>query len=311
MKLDVLVATYNRSELLARALRSLLAGSIPPGAEVCVTVVDNNSTDATRQVVEANMPAFGGRLRYLFEKNQGKSWALNSGITATGGDLVGIIDDDEEVDPNWFVRCFSAFADPTVDFIGGNTLPAWSQPPPEWLPLDYPAVVGHMKSSRERRQYGLATDAMVPGGNAVFRRSFLNKLGPAPYPTNLGRIGRGLLTSDTDFFERLLEIGGRGYSMPDLIVRHHVQPHMPTKRYFRRWCFWDAVSLAQEEKRKPAAAKHLFGIPRWHFRTALAGLGRCVRGFVLPDTRPDLAFSGQLALIKLVGLLYGRHIFRP
>ncbi len=42
MKLDVLIATYNRSELLGRALQSLLAGSIPPGAEVCVTVVDNN-----------------------------------------------------------------------------------------------------------------------------------------------------------------------------------------------------------------------------------------------------------------------------
>jgi glycosyltransferase involved in cell wall biosynthesis len=53
---------------------------------VCVTVVDNNSTDATREVVKASMPAFGGRLRYLFEKNQGKSWALNSGIAATSGD---------------------------------------------------------------------------------------------------------------------------------------------------------------------------------------------------------------------------------
>ncbi len=49
------------------------------------------------------MPAFGGRLRYLFEKNQGKSWALNSGIAATSGDLLGIIDDDEE-DPLQLVR---------------------------------------------------------------------------------------------------------------------------------------------------------------------------------------------------------------
>ena len=54
---------------------------------MCVTVVDNNSKDATREVVESNMPAFEGRLRYLFEKNQGKSWALNLGIAATSGDL--------------------------------------------------------------------------------------------------------------------------------------------------------------------------------------------------------------------------------
>ena len=126
MKLDVLIATYNRSELLGRALQSLLVGSIPPGAEVRVTVVDNNSTDSTRKAVEACMPGFGGRLRYLFEKNQGKSWALNSGIAATSGDLLGIIDDDEEIDSNWFVCCFSAFADSTVDFIGGTKLPNYS-----------------------------------------------------------------------------------------------------------------------------------------------------------------------------------------
>src|SRR5207245_1926117 len=108
MRLDVLIATYNRCELLGRALRSLLAAPVPPGAEVFVTVVDNNSTDETREVVEAIIPAFGGRLRYLFEMNQGKSWALNSGIAATTGDLLGVIDDDEEIDSNWFACCFSA-----------------------------------------------------------------------------------------------------------------------------------------------------------------------------------------------------------
>jgi len=36
----------------------------------------------------------------------------------------------------------SAFADPAVDFIGGTTLPNWSQPPPVWLPPRYPAVIG-------------------------------------------------------------------------------------------------------------------------------------------------------------------------
>src|SRR5665213_225614 len=245
MKLDILIATYNRSELLGRALQSLLAGSIPPGAELDITVVDNNSTDSTREVVEACMPAFGGRLRYLFEKKQGKSWALNSGIAATSGDLLGILDDDEEIDSNWYQCCFSAFADPTVDFIGGTKLPNYCQPPPEWLPLNYPAVVGNVQiSDGIRGQYGLGFDAILNGGNAVIRRSLLEKLGPAPYYTKLGRIGRGLLTADDTFFQRLLEEGGRGFFMPDLIVRHYVQPEMLTKRYHRRWCFWNAVSLA-------------------------------------------------------------------
>ncbi len=311
MKLDVLIATYNRCKLLGRALGSLLAASVPPGAEVCVTVVDNNSTDATRDVVEESMPAFGGRLRYLFERNQGKSWALNSGIAATNGDLLGMIDDDEEIDSNWFVCCFSAFGDPAVDFIGGTTLPKWSQPPPEWLPTAYPAVVGHLQICGEKRQYGPALNAVLPGGNAVIRRSFLDRLGPSPYSTKLGRIGGGMLTADTMFFDRLLEAGGSGFYLPNLIVRHYVQPKMLTKRYHRLWCFWEAVSVASQDKLKPATVPHLLGIPRWYFRTSLTGLARWAGGFVLPGTRPDVAFSGQLDFVRLLGLLYGRHVFRP
>jgi glycosyltransferase involved in cell wall biosynthesis len=257
------------------------------------------------------MPAFDGRLRYLFEKNQGKSRALNSGIAATSGDLLGIIDDDEEIDSNWFVCCFSAFADPAVDFIGGPMLPKWSQPPPEWLPPDYPAVVGHYEVCGEEWQYGPALSAVLVGGNALIRRSFLDKLGPSPYSTKLGRIGRGLLAADTMFFERLLEADGRGFYNPDLIVWHYVQPHRLTKRYHRRWCFWEAVSVAFQDKLNPSSDVHLLGIPRWHFRMSLMGLARWARGLVLPGARPDVAFSGQLDFVRLLGLLYGRHIFRP
>jgi glycosyltransferase involved in cell wall biosynthesis len=311
MKLDVLIATYNRSDLLARALQSLLAAPVPAGCEVCVTVIDNNSTDATRAIVEECMPAFGGRLRYLFEKNQGKSWALNSGIAATDGDLIGMIDDDEEIDSHWFSCCFSAFAHPDVDFIGGATVANWSQPPPKWLPPDYPAVVGQLVVSSEVRQYGPAFDAVLAGGNAVIRRSFLDKLGPAPYATGLGRIGSGgMLTADTSFYQRLLEVGGTGFYLPDLIVKHYVQPKMLTKRYHRRWCFWEAVSLASQEKRTPARIPHLLGIPRWHFRASLAGLGRWAKGLVVPGAQPDVCFSGQLDFVRLLGFLYGRHIFR-
>ena len=311
MKLDILIATYNRCELLDRTLRSLVTASVPPGAEVWVSVVDNNSTDATREIVEKSMPAFGGRLRYLFEKKQGKSWALNSGIAATNGDLVGMIDDDEELDPNWYVACFSAFADPAVDFIGGATVPKWSQAPPKWLPTAYPAVVGDLQISDGKQQYGPDFVGVLAGGNAVIRRSFLTKLGPSPYSTKLGRIGGGMLTADTLFFERLLEGGGRGFYMPALIVKHYVQPKMLTKRYHRRWCFWEAVSTVSQDKLKPATVPHLFGIPRWQFRTSLAGLARWAKGSVLPGTPPGVTFSGQLDFVRLLGFLYGRYIFRP
>jgi glycosyltransferase involved in cell wall biosynthesis len=110
MQLDVIVPTYNRHSLLERALESLLAAELPTGLTVTVTVVDNNSRDNTSAVVNAFKPRFEGRLNYLFEPNPGKSHALNTGIAATSGDLVGMIDDDEQIDRSWFVRVNEVFA---------------------------------------------------------------------------------------------------------------------------------------------------------------------------------------------------------
>ena len=109
MRLDVILPTFNRHQLLERALDSLLAAEIPADLSVFITVVDNNSSDATRETVETYQPKFCGRLHYVFEKKQGRSHALNAGINATDGDLVGMIDDDEQVDRSWFRRIYQMF----------------------------------------------------------------------------------------------------------------------------------------------------------------------------------------------------------
>ena len=64
MRLDVIIPTYNRASLLPSALNSLLAAKVPPGLEVSITVVDNNSTDNTRTVVESFQQKFGDKIRY-------------------------------------------------------------------------------------------------------------------------------------------------------------------------------------------------------------------------------------------------------
>ena len=56
MRLDVLIATYNRASLLTRTLESLLAAEQPAGLEVIVTIADNRSTNNTRAVVDAMRP---------------------------------------------------------------------------------------------------------------------------------------------------------------------------------------------------------------------------------------------------------------
>jgi len=149
MQLDVLIATFNRADLLPHALESLLEAEKPEALELHVTVIDNRSTDDTRAVVESFASRFAGRLHYLYERKPGKSYALNAGIAATSGELVGMIDDDERVDRTWLQTIATAFADPATDFVGGPYRPLWGAERPIWLGRAYGSAIGRPNQDTE------------------------------------------------------------------------------------------------------------------------------------------------------------------
>jgi glycosyltransferase involved in cell wall biosynthesis len=309
MRLDVVIPTYNRATLLSRALESLLAADRPDGLETGITVVDNRSTDDTRVVIESFVPRFGGRLQYVYEPNPGRSHALNAGIAASRGELVGMIDDDEEVDRGWLLTIAAAFEDPATDFIGGPYLPRWGGERPGWLGTAYGSVIGWAESGQATQRFGPGCEAMLMGGNAVIRQSVLQRVGP--YSTDLGRTpGRRLLScEDEDMFARLLSIGARGFYRPDLIIHHYVPPERLTKRYFRRWCFWRGVSQGVLDRRRPAAVPYLLGVPRYMIGMAVRGTIDMVRP-LFGRREPARTFKNELAWWDLVGFIYGKHVYR-
>lgn len=309
MRLDVIIPTYNRSELLRRLLDSLLNARVPEGLSVRITVVDNNSQDETRRVVEDYIGRFGERINYLFEGQQGKSRALNAGIAATDGDLIGMLDDDEEIAESWYERAHSAFSDAAVDFIGGACEPRWGGAQPVWLPKDYRAVIGWVDGGSEVRVYGENYDGVLMGGNAVIKRSWLQRVGT--YSTALGPDGKHpLAAEDEDMTERLLAAGARGLYLPDLVIYHYIPPERLTKRYHRRWCFWRAVSLAVKDREHKAPVAYLLGVPRHFYGSAARALLRKGRTLLARGKDPAQRFSDELALWDLAGFFYGKHFYK-
>src|SRR5262249_28082222 len=155
----------------------------------------------------------GNRFQYLFERAQGRSSALNAGIIATDGDVVGMIDDDEEVDEKWFARVYEAFAGTDIDFIGGPYLPDWGAPRPDWLPMNYLGVIGWVDGGDRIVEFNNNYPGILMGGNAVIKRSILNKVGL--YDTSVSRTGTRLLAGeDEDMYRRLLDHGARGLYLP-------------------------------------------------------------------------------------------------
>jgi len=309
MELDVVIPTYNRHDLLKLTLQSLLAAEIPKGLRVGVTVVDNNSKDATRSVVESYQEKFAGRLQYQFEPKQGRSHALNAGIACTKGDIVGTIDDDEEIHADWYKTVFETFTLKNVDFVGGPYVPKWSNPPPEWLPREYGGVIGWVDGGDTEVPFDDRYPGILMGGNAVFKRSVLQKVGP--YSTWLGRTDKGLMTGeDEDLYNRLLALGAKGLYLPNLVIYHHVTGDRLTKSYFRSWCFWRGVSLGLLERSRKLPCAYLFGIPRWHYRQAAKGVVSKVTEFFVKPNDPASAFAHELGIWDCLGLLYGRHCHR-
>jgi glycosyltransferase involved in cell wall biosynthesis len=309
MRLDVLIATCERPVLLSRTLESLLSAPVPVGFDVRVTVIHNDGTDATRHVVEQFERAFEGRLHYIHERRRGKSYALNTGIHTTTGDLIGFIDDDEEVDTGWYAQIIHAFRDESVDFIGGPCLPRWGAVPPSWMPSSYRGVIGYVDDGDRVMVFGKDAPGILMGGNAVIRRRVLQRAGdflPALGP----RPDRRLLSGeDEDFYARLLDVGAHGLYVPGLRIYHYVPAERLTKQYYRRWCFWNGVSRSVIDSQRPSHVIRVGKVPRYLYGSAVRGLMRVVQSF-RGRLDPSSRFAAELAVWHLLGFVYGCYFHR-
>jgi len=307
VQLTVVVPTYNRQILLQRTLDSLCRARIPRELNVRIIVVDNNSKDGTPGVVKRVARRSQFPIDYLFEVRQGRSFALNAGIATVAGDLVATIDDDEEVDDNWYVVLWCAFNRGNLDFIGGPYRPRWGAAVPRWLPRNHLGAIGWVDGGDRMVRYGRDYPGILMGGNAVFTRMILERVGP--YSTSLGRVGTRLLScEDEDFYDRLLAAGAVGFYLPELVIYHYVPPERLTKRYFRDWCFWRGVSRGVMDKNRKSPVPYFGGVPRYLYGEAARSALRMASSVVRD---PNRSFAYELPLWDLVGFFYGSHLYKP
>ena len=102
MKFSVIIPTYNRADELRETIRSI--AKLEVDADWELVVIDNKSTDHTGAVVEAETASFPAPLRYVFEPEQGRYAAINTGIRAAKGAIIATTDDDARVERDWLTR---------------------------------------------------------------------------------------------------------------------------------------------------------------------------------------------------------------
>jgi glucosyl-dolichyl phosphate glucuronosyltransferase len=304
VNLDVVVPTYNRSQLLKRTIDSVLQANIPPGLNINLVIVDNNCKDNTAEVVrEYQSQQTSIPIVYIKETRQGLSNARNGGIAGTTSEIVAFIDDDEEIDKHWLEVIVREFADPETHFIGGPYLPNWQAPRPSWLPPGYHSAIG-VVDPKPRTVFSPEFGANLMGGNAVIRRSVFDRIGT--YSPKLGRSGKGLLSDeDSEFYRRLMRAGIRGLHVPDLIIYHHIPAERLTRKYHRSWCYWRGVSQGLADRDVQETVSYSFGVPRYRIGRAIKGLASMPGSYLSGNN--GQGFAWELTLWDLAGFIYGKH----
>jgi glucosyl-dolichyl phosphate glucuronosyltransferase len=248
--LTVLICTYNRAWLLEGALQAVGVQKVPAEYRWDILVVDNNSNDGTRHVVERFARATGIPVTYLFEGRQGKSHALNSGVSVARGRLIAFTDDDCRPTPSWITDLTAAFERWRCDGIGGRILPDWTAPPPPWLASE-PHLHDALAFLTDTEPRKVTTGAWerkhgirIWGSNMAFRRSLFDEVGLF-HPCLGPRGKKKSVGEETEFVKRAVMAGRTIVFDPTPVVTHIVGHDRMIKGYFRRYAFDSGESKAR------------------------------------------------------------------
>lgn len=118
MDVSIIVCTRDRAPSLQGTLQSITATAVPHGCLVECVVVDNGSTDATRDVVHSFASA-AIPVRYFHEPTSGKSHALNRALREAKGWVLVWTDDDVRVPSDWLDGMAVPILEGRADAVAG------------------------------------------------------------------------------------------------------------------------------------------------------------------------------------------------
>lgn len=118
MKISVITATFNSGKTVRDTIESVLRQTYK---DIEYIVVDGKSQDNTMEIVRSYEPQFGGRMRYISERDKGIYDAMNKGIAMATGDVVGILNsDDFYTSYDVLEQVAKAMEDASIDAVYGD-----------------------------------------------------------------------------------------------------------------------------------------------------------------------------------------------
>lgn len=283
---SIVICTWNRAFLLRRTLESMTQMAPMADGRFEILVVDNNSTDDTASAVAS----FADRLpvRRIFEPTSGLSHARNRALIEARGTYLLWTDDDVLVSPAWLASWQRAASRHREASVFGGPIEPWfpADPDPD-LTEGYPALArGFCGLDFSQEEGPLGAGREVLGANMGFKRA---ALAGHTFDTHLGfspTSQRG--GEEVKLVRQLIAQGATVVWVPEMKVRHYVDPARSTESYLTRYYYGRGQEFVAGAVLLPPSPM-FGGVPRWLVRELLealihAGVAR-VTGLSMPVSR--------------------------
>jgi cellulose synthase/poly-beta-1,6-N-acetylglucosamine synthase-like glycosyltransferase len=281
---SVIITTYSRDrwDWLRECIESTQAQTVP--ALEVIVVVDHNPELLDEIIREypgvAAVPNIGDR---------GVSGGRNSGVKASRGEVVGFVDDDAIVTPDWLETLLPHILKPNVVGVGCYSDGLWEEPAPAWWPGEFSWTIGVSHT-------GLPTEPTAVRNvwtcAMLVKRSAFEVVGG--FREDFGKIGNKSLPEDTDLCLRIAaqQEGGIWIWDPAKVMQHRVPAGRATFGYLMSRCYlqgWGKAAMAQMDGFGQSTSSER----SYAARTLPAGVGRGLAD----AARGDLAGLGRSGAI--------------
>ncbi len=239
MKVCVAICTRERPILLRSCLESVCRQDVPDGISMDIVVVENHSEEMSRWVTEEVAREFNQTIHYVLEPELGIPFVrTRCGVFAAenGYDWVLYVDDDEVAHPGWFSTIMTATGQYEADVYYGRVIYSYPSETPAWL----------IPESANKRPTGTFLKKAEGHNTLVNTRVFRDDGLGLRFDGNM-RFSGG---SDTDFFSRVHDAGGKIVWIAEAVVEEMVPANRMTLRWQLHRTFRVACNISKlHEKR--------------------------------------------------------------
>jgi glycosyltransferase involved in cell wall biosynthesis len=177
MKFSIIIPTHNRADSLLLAMKSLMSFRYSK-KEFEIIVVDNDSSDATKEIVDELKKISPIRIKYVFEKRLGLVHARHTGAKAAEGKILYYIDDDIIATKSVLRELEKMFKlDSRIACVTGKIFPKWEEKPPNWFLRYFNNGTVSVNGNRKDVLLVAPYDVMMFGCHYAVRKEVLFRVG--------------------------------------------------------------------------------------------------------------------------------------